>query len=56
MKRVKHCLRSKMGPERMNGLCLMNFHLDKVPDVNNVCDRYLSLKDRVIDCGKNFKY
>jgi len=53
MKRVKHCLRSKMGPERMNGLCLMNFHLDKVPDANIVCDKYLSLKDRVIAGGRN---
>ena len=56
MKRVKLCLRSMMGSERLNGLCLMNFHLDKVPDADTVCDRYLALKDRVIDCGKNFKY
>ena len=34
----------------------MNFHLDKVPDVDIVCDKYLAAKDRVIDCGKNFRY
>ena len=41
-----------MGSERLNGLCLMNFHLDKVPDADTVRDRYLALNDRVIDCGK----
>ena len=55
MKRVKTCLSSKMSQERQNGLSLMNFHLDKVPDVNIVCDKYLAAKDRVID-GKKFSY
>ena len=43
-----------MGQERQNGLCLLNFHLDKVPDLKVVCERYLAIKDQAIDCGKNF--
>ena len=54
MKRVKTYLSSKMGQERQNGLCLLNFHLDKVPDPKVVCERYLATKDRAIDCGKDF--
>ena len=46
MKRVKTNLRSTMGQERMNGLSLLHFHLDKVPQTNTVCDRFLSFKNR----------
>ena len=56
MKRVKTYLSSKMGQERQNGLCLLNFHLDKVPDPKVVCERYLAIKDQAIDCGKNFVF
>ena len=49
MKRVKTCLRTTMGQERLNGLALLNFHLDKVPDLTTVCDRFLSLKSRLIN-------
>ena len=56
MKRVKTCLSSKMSQEHQNGLCLLNFHLDKVPDSLIVCERYLASKDRVIDCGKDFNF
>ena len=48
MKRVKACLRSKMGQDRQNGLCLLHFHLDKTPDPKSVCDRYLAEKNRRI--------
>ena len=49
MKRVKTCLRCRMLQARMNGLSLLNFHLDKVPDSERVCDRYLATKSRLID-------
>ena len=48
MKRVKTCLRSRMGQDRMNGLSLLNFHLDRVPDANTVCDKFLATKSRLI--------
>ncbi len=48
MKRVKTALRSNMGQDRQNGLSLLNFHLDKVPDCNEVCDKFLAVKSRAI--------
>ena len=49
MKRVKTGLRSKMGQDRMNGLSLLNFHLDKVPKAIDVCNRFLATKSRLIE-------
>lgn len=49
MKRVKTCLRSTMGQDRHNGLALLNFHLDKVPNIDSVCERFLSQKSRLIN-------
>ena len=46
MKRIKTNLRSTMGQERMNGLSLLNFHLDKVPESATVSDRFLAVKNR----------
>ena len=49
MKRVKTCLRCRMSQDRMNGLSLLNFHLDKVPKTETVCTRFLASKSRLID-------
>ena len=42
MKLIKSSLRNRMSQERLNGLCLMNVHLDKIPDSMTVCERFLA--------------
>ncbi|XP_066914568.1 52 kDa repressor of the inhibitor of the protein kinase-like [Clytia hemisphaerica] len=48
MKLIKSKLRSTMGQDRLNGLCLMNVHLDKTPDSMAVCEKFLAKQQRRI--------
>ena len=48
MKFIKSSLRSTMSQGRLNGLCLMNCHLDKTPDPMAVCEKFLAKNRRQI--------
>jgi len=47
--RLKTWLRSKMGQDRLTGLALLNIHRSIEINVDDVIDRFTSLKKRNID-------
>ena len=49
MKRLKNFLRSTMNQNRLNGLALLNFHQDKVPDKDKVIQRFAGLRERRLE-------
>jgi len=49
MKRLKNFLRSTMGQERLNGLALLSFHQDKVPDNDKVIQRFAGMRERRLE-------
>ena len=49
MKRLKTYLRSTMSQDRMNGLALLSFHYDKVPDIDQVIQRFAGQKHRRLE-------
>jgi hAT family dimerisation domain. len=49
MRRLKTYSRTTMVNERLNGLALMNFHMDKVPDTENVINNFAGMKNRRLE-------
>lgn len=46
LRRVKTWLRSRMGDERLNGLCLLAVHREMHLDMNSIIDRFAKRKNR----------
>ena len=46
MRRLVNFCRTTMLEERLNGLALMNFHLDMIPDAKKVMEKYGGAKNR----------
>ena len=46
MRRLVNFCRSTMLEERLNGLALMNFHLDRIPESKKVIDKFGGAKNR----------
>ena len=38
-----------MSDERLNGLAILNFHKDKVPEVDKVINRFAGMKNRRLE-------
>ena len=49
MRRLKSYLRSTMVADRLDGLALLNFHLDRVPSVNKVINKFAGRKERRLE-------
>ncbi|KAH3710951.1 hypothetical protein DPMN_070449 [Dreissena polymorpha] len=48
MRRMKTCLRSTMGTERMSGLALLNIHREREIDLEEVVDVFARRKERCL--------
>jgi len=60
MRRLKSYSRSTMVEDRLNGLALLNFHLDRIPSSENVIKTFAGMKPRRLEftlwINKYFSY